>query len=127
MLNPSTADSAIDDPTVRKCIAFARRWGFGRLEVVNLFAGRAATPEALFRMADPCGPENDAHIEAGAGRADHIIAAWGNHGTVSSRDRAVLPMLRRSGKPVSCLAVNLTGAPRHPLYVPGDQTRKWFA
>lgn len=38
MLNPSRADAQINDPTITRCINFALSWGYGRLEVVNLFA-----------------------------------------------------------------------------------------
>ena len=42
----------------------ARRWGFGELAVVNLYAWRATQPTALFAAerhgANIIGPENDA-------------------------------------------------------------------
>src|ERR1019366_833740 len=59
MLNPSTADAIVDDPTIRRCMGFARTWGFGELEVCNLFAYRSPCPSALLRAADPVGPSND--------------------------------------------------------------------
>ncbi len=47
MLNPSTADATSNDPTIRRCINFARFWGYGAIEVVNLFAYRASHPAQL--------------------------------------------------------------------------------
>lgn len=78
MLNPSTADETQDDPTIRRCMAYAARWGHARLEVVNLFALRATNPMQLrlFR-GDPVGPDNDRHIMEAVQDADIVIAAWG--------------------------------------------------
>ena len=59
MLNPSTADAGKDDPTIRRCASFARSWGYGSLEVVNLFAYRASEPKRLRQTPDPIGPAND--------------------------------------------------------------------
>ena len=55
MLNPSTADERDDDPTIRKCIGFAKRWGCGGIKVVNLYAFRATNPRDCFAAADPIG------------------------------------------------------------------------
>jgi Protein of unknown function (DUF1643) len=35
-LNPSTADATQDDPTIRRCVEFARSWGFGGIYVQSL-------------------------------------------------------------------------------------------
>jgi hypothetical protein len=64
MLNPSTADERTLDPTIRRCIGFAKAWGFGGIDVVNLFAWRTTDPAALARVADPIGPRNDGMIAA---------------------------------------------------------------
>ena len=116
MLNPSTADAAVDDSTVRRCIAFSRAWGYAGLVVVNLFALRATDPVELGLHPDPVGPDNDAAIVAARGDASvvHVVAAWGAHAQAERRARAVLAML----PPVRCLGVCADGAPRHPLYVP---------
>ena len=79
-LNPSTADATHDDPTIRRCIGFARRWGAGGVDVVNLYAFRATKPRDLFAADDPVGPDNDAWIDAVVARADRVVLAWGHHG-----------------------------------------------
>jgi hypothetical protein len=116
MLNPSQADAERDDPTIRRCIGFARDWGYGALEVVNLFAYCAIAPTDLRRTANPIGPENDAHIVRAVKAAARTVIAWGNHGAFLGRDKAVTPLLGRS----YCLGVTGAGHPRHPLYVRRD-------
>ncbi len=116
-LNPSTADEMQDDPTIRRCIGFARSWGFGRLEVLNLFAWRATRPQDLWRAQDPLGPDNRAQLLQAAARADLRLAAWGNHGAhLGQADWA-----RARLKPLYCLAVNASGEPAHPLYQPASR------
>jgi hypothetical protein len=114
MLNPSTADAARDDPTVRRCIGFARSWGYGGLEVVNLFAYRATDPRALRRAADPVGPANRRHIAAAIANARLVIAAWGADATAGDAAARLRALSRRE---LRCLGLTRSGAPRHPLYV----------
>jgi hypothetical protein len=120
MLNPSTADATQDDPTIRRCIGFARAWGYGALEVVNLFACRATDPERLRRVPDPVGPENDRHILRAVRRASETVVAWGNRGVHLGRHDAVLRLLRRRRVAVHCLGRTQAGHPRHPLYLRTD-------
>lgn len=118
MLNPSTAGESSDDPTIRRCVGFSRSWGYGGLEVVNLFALRTAKPSTLRQATEPIGPENDRYIAEAATRADGIVVAWGEHGGYMGRDRAVLALLwRHIGRSLQCLGVNRDDSPRHPLYV----------
>ena len=115
-LNPSTADAEGDDPTIRRCIAYGRYWGYGGVVVVNLFAYRATRPADLFRAEDPVGPGNDlalAHSQEGAGL---VVAAWGNHGARLRRAAEVLPGLKNP----HFLRINRSGQPAHPLYLPGN-------
>jgi hypothetical protein len=120
MLNPSTADAFTDDPTVRKCIGFAKRWGFERLRVVNLFAYRATQPRDLAKASRPVGPANDAYIFGAATESQRIVAAWGANGHFKNRDRAVRRLLQSYR--LECLRMTKGYAPEHPLYVPYDIT-----
>ena len=121
LLNPSSATEMENDPTIRRCIGFASRWGFGRLYVLNLFAYRATYPRDLFRATDPIGPENDRYIRDYARRASLVVCAWGNHGSHLQRSSHVLAMLRDAGvEDLYCLGKTSTGEPTHPLYVSYD-------
>lgn len=125
MLNPSTADAAQDDPTIRRCIGFARRWGFGGVEVVNLFAWRATLPRELAKARDPVGPHNDRAISLAVARSRAVIAAWGVHGALGDRDAQVAQLLAATR--LRCLGLTRDGAPRHPLYVAGNVRAADFA
>jgi hypothetical protein len=114
LLNPSTADGAQDDPTLRRLVAFSRSFGFGGLSVVNLFAWRATSPQALLSVADPIGPDNDGFIGEAAAQAPQIVVAWGNQGTYQQRDQQVLALL--SSMPLFCLGTTIESNPVHPLY-----------
>ncbi len=117
LLNPSTADAERDDATIRRCIGFARAWGYGGVEVVNLFALRATRPETLQRATDPVGPENDRHIARAVRRADTVVIAWGAHGALRGRHAEVLALLGRPAR-LRCFGWTRSRQPRHPLYLP---------
>jgi hypothetical protein len=115
MLNPSTADAFADDPTIKRCKAFARREGCGGINVVNLFAHRSADPAALRQAADPVGPSNDQAIEVYARDASLVVAAWGAGGALNGRAREVGQRLAAAGVRLWCLGVTKGGHPKHPL------------
>lgn len=119
MLNPSTADHEIDDPTILACMDFARRNGCGGILVVNLFAFRSPHPKVMLAAEDPIGPENDTYI-LGAVRGavpvgGMVIAAWGTNGAYLDRDLQVVDLLERSGLQVMCFGKTKDGHPKHPL------------
>lgn len=124
MLNPSTADASVDDPTIRRCMHFARREGCDGLRVVNLFAFRATDPAALKRIRDPVGPDNDRTLRAAfAEQRDAktpCVAAWGAHGTLHGRHLRVLAIAREVGVEMVCLGRTKHAAPKHPLYMSND-------
>ncbi len=117
MLNPSRADGTVEDPTLRRCIQFARQWGYGALEVVNLFAYRTPKPALLLQVPDPIGPDNDQYLLTLAARVERIVLAWGNGGQLYHRDRQVLPQFAQTGI-ACCLGLTKLGQPLHPLYLP---------
>ncbi len=121
MLNPNQADAERNDPTIRRCVGFAKLWGFGGLEVVNLFAYRAKTPQLLKQAAAPIGEDNDRYLLTLSERVDLIVLAWGNWGGLWQRDRAVLPFFQ--AQKVYSLGVTKLGHPRHPLYLRRDSDR----
>lgn len=120
-LNPSTADEETDDPTIRRCIDFGKRWGYGGLYMVNLFAFRATDPADMKRAADPIGPANDAVILRTVEASQGILAAWGTQGVFRERGDAVRRLLRKQGREVLTLGLTKNRQPTHPLYIPRDR------
>jgi hypothetical protein len=121
LLNPSTADETKDDPTIRRCIGFAKSLGFGGLTLGNLFALRSTDPRALKSDVDPIGPGNALAILDIAGEADgNIICGWGNHGAFMNRGAEVLKSLRSFGATPMSLSITRLGEPAHPLYLPAE-------
>lgn len=118
MLNPSTADGTVDDPTIRRVVAFARRDGFGGIRVVNLFTLRATNPEALAAAVDPVGPDCDWAIRSLPHVAHQIVVAWGAQPIAASRAMAAVNAL--AGAEMWSLGQNADRSPKHPLYVRGD-------
>lgn len=118
MLNPSTADEVVNDPTVERCQRRATSWGFGGIEVVNIFALRSTDPKVLRGHDDPIGVDNNAYILAAAMRSNMIVCGWGAHGTLQDRGKAVADLLK--GYELNVLALTKAGQPRHPLYIGYD-------
>ena len=114
-LNPSKADRFQTDPTVSRCISYAKQWGYGALHMTNLFAWRDTDPAAMKRQAKPVGSKNDATLQRLAAEAGLVVAAWGRHGAHLGRDAVVKSMLPN----LHALAVNQDGSPAHPLYLNG--------
>ncbi|MFN9620959.1 MAG: DUF1643 domain-containing protein [Synechococcaceae cyanobacterium] len=123
-LNPSRADGGRDDPTLRRLVGFARAWGYGGLEVLNLFARISVRPVALRRCPDPVGDRCDAWIRrrlrrlAAREAGGSVWLGWGNGGGWRGRDVVVLQLLAAEGWAPLCLGRTGSGQPRHPLYLP---------
>lgn len=117
-LNPSTADETEDDPTIRRCINFAKSWGYGGLCMANLFAYRATQPEDMKKASDPIGDKNDETLILLAQNAGVIVGAWGNDGVFLSRSEDVRALIPE----INVLKVNKSGEPAHPLYLKSTLT-----
>ena len=116
-LNPSIADEIIDDPTLIRCINFAKDWGYGGLIMVNLFAYMSTHPTELKKAKKPIGKSNNQHILKNHQKSQLTIAAWGNDGHFLKRDKEVLEIINNP----MCLNINKSGQPAHPLYQKKDQ------
>jgi hypothetical protein len=123
-LNPSTADAYDDDPTVRRDIDFAQRWGFDGLIKLNLFAYRSTEPLRLLDVEDPVGQDNDRILRDSVSTVARTVMAWGSHKKskalrelVAKRAAVVSELLRTQAKELGHLGLNEDGAPKHPLYL----------
>lgn len=119
-LNPSTATETLDDPTIRRCIGYARVWGYGGYVMTNLFAFRATDPKVMKAAPEPVGRDNDRRIVDVAERARMVLAAWGVHGDHQDRAGHVLRLLAFFNVPLYCLGTTQGGHPKHPLYLRRD-------
>lgn len=121
MLNPSTADASRDDPTIRKCMEFAKRWGCGGIEVVNLYAYRSSSPRALASAGYQVGPKNVETLRAMLSdllnHVGPVVAAWGTHAAPMHGDWFRVEA-DNAGRTLHYLRLNKDGSPGHPLYIP---------
>lgn len=114
-LNPSTADEEQNDPTVRRCIGFAKDWGFGGLLMLNLYGFRATDPRVMKRFSEPVGPETDHWLAFYAARVGRIVACFGSHAAPAR----VAELKRVINRRMDCLGTTISGMPKHPLYLLG--------
>lgn len=126
-LNPSTATAEINDPTIRKDIGFAQRWGCGRIVKGNAYGYRATDPENMKRArkagVDVVGFDNDRYLMDMITAANHgggiVLVAWGNH-IEPARQRHVASMIDHVGVVPMCLGTNKNGTPKHECYLGYD-------
>lgn len=124
LLNPSTATHDVDDPTIRRCIGYSKRWGYDGLVILNLFGIRSTNPSAIYHrsLEDSIGPGNDyviaETIEQNPGR---VFCGWGAHGgRAHRRGESVLEIILGAGGIPHALALTQMLEPRHPLYLRAD-------
>ncbi len=112
-LNPSTADAFKNDPTIRRCISFAKDWGFGGMVMLNLFAFRATDPKVMKGHPSPVGPLNNVVIKEVTDSVSMTVCAWGVHGKFMNRANEVLRLIKKPHH----LGLTADGLPLHPLYL----------
>jgi hypothetical protein len=112
-LNPSTADETINDPTITRCIGYAKDWGYGGLIMANLFAFRSTDPKVLKSVKNPVGPHNNEWLLNLTNQSKLIVAAWGTHGVLFNRDQEVKKMI----SDLHYLELSKHNHPKHPLYL----------
>lgn len=117
-LNPSTADAMKDDQTIRKCVGYADRWGYGGLMMLNVFAYRSRDPRDLLGVEDPIGRGNWRAIArvAKSPAVGIVVAAWGTNELA----QVLAPQLRELIPNLHVLKLTKAGCPSHPLYLPGS-------
>lgn len=120
MLNPSTADGEKDDPTIRRCIGYAKSWDFGSLYVGNLYAYRATNPKELLQVVDPLGVDNQKHLDYMVSQSNLVIWAWGNGAIVAKLEDRVGSTTWNLNDPAHYLEMSKGGVPKHPLYLKKD-------
>ena len=113
-LNPSIANENVDDPTITRCINFAKDWGYGTLLMANLFAFRSTYPKDIYLIDDPIGKDNDHYLLECVTQSDLIVACWGNNGTYMNREKVITELVPN----LYCLQKNKNGTPHHPLRLP---------
>lgn len=116
MLNPSTADHEQDDPTLRRCIDFAKQWGYGGLYIGNLYSLRAADPKTLVKVSKFNHRDNHKHIVSIAQQCQLVVCAWGNYPIIKKLGTP-LNILKQLNQKLHCIDLSKTGTPKHPLYL----------
>lgn len=125
MHNPSTADVTADDPTIRRCIGFAKSWGYGGIYVGNMFPYRSTDPKALKKVGIEVATGDFMlkwrHLTEMIGNCSMHVIATGNpvFGGMAQMEFA---------NPLQWHYLKLTkaGNPCHPLYLPKELTPKKF-
>ncbi len=118
-LNPSTADEYQDDPTIKRCMGFAKAWGYGGLYICNVYGYRATNPDNL------------SHVEANHAANLHAIrmakslcvlsvAAWGDGINKVWNGNGVADNIKEILESPMCFGLTQKGNPKHPLYLPND-------
>jgi hypothetical protein len=125
MMNPSTADLKVNDPSVAKCEQFARTWrAYGGILVANTFAYRHTYQKRLIEdVSYLIGPDNDRHIIEMTKDAGIVVFAYGKPRRKALRARGkelALLLVEKAHINPHALGFCKDGTPKHPLYLKKD-------
>ena len=116
-LNPSTADENGNDPTIRRCIGFAREWGYGGMFMCNLFSYVTPDPQELELWRRSVPAVNAMALQLARSLSAECVVAWGALvERVKGGEGAVMEAMAIV-KPCMCLGLTQDGYPKHPLYL----------
>lgn len=126
MLNPSKADAFSNDPTIRKCIGFSTKNGYGGIRVLNLFAFRTTYPKELKAAGYPVGPDSEEIYAEKIRPSDHVVFAWGANARGLQRADEMRAYFRQRDIIPWVLHELADGTPAHPLMLPYTcKLRQW--
>ncbi|RKD75223.1 hypothetical protein ATL39_0921 [Sinobaca qinghaiensis] len=123
MLNPSVADADLCDPTLKRCMNFSKSWGYGGMNILNLYALISTNPKGLKLHNDPIGPENDKHLFEALKNTDKIVLACGqSYKGVKNRITNIMSLI--NDQEIYCIDTTVKNIPKHPLYLKGNSVLK---
>jgi hypothetical protein len=120
-LNPSKASEDEDDPTVRRCISFAKSWKYGGMYMTNLFAYISTNPKELVTSGEDI-QLNNTTLKVINGLCAKVVFCWGSFMQHKKRMEEVIAMFPHA----YCIDKSKNGIPKHPLYLRGDLELKRF-
>jgi hypothetical protein len=111
-LNPSTANSDDNDPTIRNLIRLLKNNGYGGFHMVNLFALISPLPDSLRMHPDPVNDTDKWNFNI-AHNCQSIVFCWGNFKQAQYRAKKYIQKYEGA----LCFGKNKNGSPKHPLYL----------
>ena len=114
-LNPSKANESDQDPTVTRCINFAKSWGFGGMYMTNLFAYVSTDPKKLITSGEDLYINNRILLEVSL-ECEIVVFCWGCFKEAKKRAKDIIELFSEP----YCMRITKTGNPEHPLYLPGN-------
>ena len=121
MLNPSTADEMVNDPTIERCQRRAITMGYGSMIIVNLFPFRMTDSKLLNtvpNLLSDSAEADDAILRAVA-LSEMTVCGWGKHPLAAPRAQHIMQLLKQKNlqNKTMCLQLNADNSPQHPLYI----------
>ena len=136
-LNPSLSDSMYVDNTTKKIIKISKKYNYGKVKIINLFALISRSPKKLLIHKKPVGYLNDKFLNNNLkywseNKNCHLWLGWGNNGIFLNRNYKISKKIMNSYSikkenfvnPLGPLFIKKTKKenPVHPLYCSDNST-----